>query len=85
MAYSILCVSIHIYSATDKKCDGNLFNCIQINHCAAGADCKINNKKKTGTCKCGEGKILLDVLGIRSNLIRNILIIEQTEENCLRP
>jgi len=39
--------------ANDKKCDGNLFSCLQIPRCAAGADCIV--KKKTGTCQCAEG------------------------------
>jgi len=40
-------------SPKDKKCDGNLFNCVQINHCAAGAECIV--KKRSSKCQCGEG------------------------------
>jgi len=39
----------------DRKCDGNRFDCTQIDLCGPGATCAINNKKKTGTCKCDEG------------------------------
>ena len=39
----------------DRKCDGNRFDCTQIDLCGPGASCVVNNKAKSGLCKCDEG------------------------------
>merc|ERR1712110_217771 len=39
----------------DRKCDGNRFDCTQIDLCGPGASCAVNNKAKSGNCKCDEG------------------------------
>jgi len=41
----------------DKKCDGNKFDCTQIDLCGAGATCSIDPKKKTGKCQCDDGLV----------------------------
>jgi len=63
--------------ANDKRCDGNLFNCAQINPmCAAGADCIVNSKKKTGDCKCGAG---MTGLGFNSCFANGSLVTNPEE------
>ena len=39
----------------DRKCDGNRFDCTQIDLCGPGASCAVNGKKKSGVCKCDQG------------------------------
>merc|ERR1711981_15807 len=39
----------------DRKCDGNRFDCTQIDLCGPGASCAVNSKAKSGICKCDEG------------------------------
>jgi len=39
----------------DRKCDGNRFDCTQIDLCGPGASCVVDNKRKTGKCFCDEG------------------------------
>ena len=42
-------------SVKDRKCDGNRFDCTQIDLCGPGASCVVNNKAKSGNCKCDDG------------------------------
>ena len=41
----------------DKKCDGNKFDCTQIDLCGPGATCNVDPKKKTGKCQCDDGLV----------------------------
>jgi len=64
--------------ATDRKCDGNLFNCVQINPmCAAGASCVVNEKNKRGQCVCAPGTT---GLGFNSCFYGNGTIVSNPEE-----
>ena len=54
-----------------------MFNCAQINPmCAAGAECVMNMKKKTGDCKCGAG---MTGLGFNSCFANGTLVTNPEE------
>ena len=38
-------------SAKDRKCDGNLYNCLTIPRCGPGAECD----PRSGKCRCSQG------------------------------